>query len=121
MSQLTPWTLPGGAWRGRECSRPDSNREKAPRDRQSFSRKPTYGRSRHGARANSVDTPGGLDQQHVPRWPPSSYVANRYLVTLRLRALANSALVPALDGVKADLRKAVRVVRDPDLLPGFPI
>jgi len=55
-----------------------------------------------------------------PPQPAPDYIHNRHLVTLRIRATAHST-DPLRDGVKAELRKAVHVVADPDLLPGFPI
>lgn len=55
-----------------------------------------------------------------PTQPDPDRDANRYMVTLRIRVTTHST-DPTLDGVKSELRKAVWVVRDPDLLPGFPI
>ncbi|MDY0004081.1 MAG: FG-GAP-like repeat-containing protein [Polyangia bacterium] len=61
----------------------------------------------------------GLTIDNPPQPPPDG-VVNRYMVTLRLRATTNSSEAE-LDGVKAEMRRAVHVVRDPDLLPGFPV
>jgi MYXO-CTERM domain-containing protein len=55
-----------------------------------------------------------------PDQPPPDRHVNRHMVTLRIRVTTNSS-ISELDGVKAELRKGVWVVRDPDLLPGFPI
>ncbi len=55
-----------------------------------------------------------------PDQPEPDRHVNRHMVTLRIRVTTNSTQ-SELDGVKAELRKAVWVVRDPDLLPGFPI
>jgi hypothetical protein len=46
--------------------------------------------------------------------------ANKYVVTLRARALLHSSN-PVLDGVKGESRHAVSVYKDPDLVAGFPI
>ncbi len=51
---------------------------------------------------------------------PPDRISNKYMVTLRLRVTTNSS-ISELDGVRAQMRKAVHIVRDPDLLPGFPV
>ncbi|MFH2007029.1 MAG: FG-GAP-like repeat-containing protein [bacterium] len=61
----------------------------------------------------------GVTVDNALQPPPDRWV-NRYMVTLRIRATTNST-VTELDGVTAELRKAVHIVRDPDLLPGFPM
>ena len=53
-----------------------------------------------------------------PAMPAPDRVANRRMVTVRLRATANSK---TLGAVKGEARKAFHVNRDADLLPGFPI
>jgi MYXO-CTERM domain-containing protein len=61
----------------------------------------------------------GLEVNNPDQPEPDLHV-NRHMVTLRLRATTNSTNSD-LDGVKAELRKAVHVFSDPDLLPGFPM
>ncbi|MFH2006198.1 MAG: S8 family serine peptidase [bacterium] len=61
----------------------------------------------------------GLDIDNGDEGRPDR-VSNRYMVTLRVRVTTNSS-VAELDGVRGEMRKAVNVLRDPDLLPGFPI
>ncbi len=51
---------------------------------------------------------------------PPDRISNKYMVTLRVRVTTNSS-ISELDGVRGEMRKAVHVVRDPDLLPGFPV
>ncbi len=51
---------------------------------------------------------------------PPDRISNKYMVTLRVRVTTNST-ISELDGVRGEMRKAVHVVRDPDLLPGFPV
>ena len=53
-----------------------------------------------------------------PAMPAPDHTANRRLVTVRLRATANSK---TLGAVKGEHRKAFHVDRDKDLLPGFPV
>ena len=53
-----------------------------------------------------------------PPMPAPDRTANRRLVTIRLRATANSK---TLGAVKGDARKAFHIERDKDLLPGFPV
>ncbi|MFH2007948.1 MAG: FG-GAP-like repeat-containing protein [bacterium] len=55
-----------------------------------------------------------------PDMPEPDIHINKHMVTLRIRVTTNST-VTELDGVKAELRKAMHIHRDPDLLPGFPI
>ena len=53
-----------------------------------------------------------------PDMPPPDYNANKRLVTVRVRATANSA---TLGKVKGEARKAFQIEKDADLLPGFPV
>ncbi len=55
-----------------------------------------------------------------PDMPEPDRHVNRYMVTLRLRVTTNSTNSD-LDGVRGELRKAVHIHRDADLLPGFPM
>ena len=53
-----------------------------------------------------------------PDMPAPDYGANRRMVTLRVRATANSK---TLGQVRGEARRAVHLERDDDLLPGFPL
>ena len=55
-----------------------------------------------------------------PAQGPPDNLANRRMVTLRLRATVHSPTRRS-DGVKGEARRAVYIEHDPDLLAGFPI
>ncbi len=80
--------------------------------------------SADGATTDATGTLGTWDISGLvvnnPDQPEPDLHVNRHMVTLRLRATTNSTNSD-LDGVRAELRKAVQVISDPDLLPGFPI
>ena len=54
-----------------------------------------------------------------PPMPEPDLAVNRYMVTVRVRVTMHGA--GAAEGVKGEIRRAFHVVRDPDLVSGFPI
>jgi len=55
----------------------------------------------------------------TPEFQPDDPV-NVYTVTVRVRATVESSN-PSLNGQKGEYRRAVQIIREPDLLPAFPI
>jgi MYXO-CTERM domain-containing protein len=52
--------------------------------------------------------------------PEPDYKVNRYMVTVRVRVILSSA-DGTRDGTQGEIRRAFHIVRDPDLVSGFPL